>query len=194
MARVHDALGRRGDLPTFFSGHEPDGGSARSGHHRHLAFAWDPARRHLLIVAPHLLEHRRPTPEERRYLAVLGRAVDDLGELRAGAAGRLTLARLAGSGEAALFTRSCAWETLTPYRVTRHAKLGDPAAALAADLVAECLRCGLPRPAVEVIEIFARPGQGLSGRARLHFQNTVAGPILLGRDRHFGGGLFAASA
>jgi CRISPR-associated protein Csb2 len=33
---------------------------------------------------------------------------------------------------------------------------------------------------------------GLCGEARITFDNGVRGPILLGRTRHFGGGLFAA--
>jgi CRISPR-associated protein Csb2 len=81
---------------------------------------------------------------------------------------------------------------VTPYRVTRHAKLRDAAAALEADILAECLREGFPPPRIEVAETLGKPGLGLFGRAQLTFRTAVAGPLILGRDRHFGGGLFEA--
>jgi CRISPR-associated protein Csb2 len=90
-----------------------------------------------------------------------------------------------------LFARSRVRESLTPYRVTRHAKTNDPATALESDLLAECRRGGLPRPDIEVVKTFGKSGSGSFGRAKLKFRGTVEGPILLGRDRHFGGGLFA---
>jgi CRISPR-associated protein Csb2 len=34
---------------------------------------------------------------------------------------------------------------------------------------------------------------GLFGQVKLTFHSAVEGPILLGRDRHFGGGLFVAA-
>jgi CRISPR-associated protein Csb2 len=91
-----------------------------------------------------------------------------------------------------LFARSCKWESLTPYCVTRHVKLSRAAAALEADLFAECLRNGLPSPRIFVSKSFGRRGSGLFGLAELEFHAAVEGPVLLGRDRHFGGGLFAA--
>ena len=93
-----------------------------------------------------------------------------------------------------LFASSRSWESLTPYRVMRHAKMNDPARALEADLLAECRRGGLPRPEIEIINTFGKLGLGLLGRAKLTFRGAVAGPILIGRDRHFGGGMFAAAA
>jgi CRISPR-associated protein Csb2 len=81
---------------------------------------------------------------------------------------------------------------LTPYCMTRHAKLGDAAAAVENDLLAECRRCGLPRPQVKIERAVGKPGIGLFGHATLSFHHAVCGPLLLGRDRHFGGGLFAA--
>jgi CRISPR-associated protein Csb2 len=194
MARVQAMLGSRTALPPFFSGHEANGGRLRSGEHGHLAFAWDATLCRLLVVAPHLLERRPAKNGERADLALLGRALDGLTELRAGAAGRLVL-RPSPVDTAAdvLFGASTIWQSATPYRVTRHAKLADAAGALAADLAIECARNRLPRPNIEVIETFARPGLGLFGRARLNFKAAVAGPLLLGRDRHFGGGLFTST-
>lgn len=191
MARVQRALGERATLPTFFSGHDPDGAKARSGSHRHLAFAFDAPRSRLLVLAPHLLEGRQASESERGYLRTLAGALEDFRELRAGRAGRLSLVteNLAMQDDP-LFARSTTWKSLTPYIVTRHAKAGNAAAAIEADLVAECRRAGLPRPTIDVERAFARPGIGLFGLARLEFAAAVGGPILLGRDRHFGGGLF----
>jgi hypothetical protein len=59
------------------------------------------------------------------------------------------------------------------------------------DLVsAECLRLGLPKPMVESRNLRGVPGRGLMGGLRLTFGQSVSGPLLLGRTRYFGGGLF----
>ncbi|MGO9429534.1 type I-G CRISPR-associated protein Csb2 [Rhodoblastus sp.] len=195
MARVQARLGPRAALPVFFSGHEADGAKAGSGRHAHLAFAFDAKRNRLIIVAPHLLGRREAWMSERENLSSLDDALADFRELRAGEAGMLTLVPCPiEMQEDPLFASSRSWESLTPYRVTRHAKMNNPARALEADLLAECRRGGLPRPEIEIINTFGKTGLGLFGRAKLTFHGAVAGPILIGRDRHFGGGLFAAAA
>ena len=67
------------------------------------------------------------------------------------------------------------------------------ATAIEADLLAECRRGGLPTTGIEVVKTFGKSGMGLFGRVKLKFHVAVEGPILLGRDRHFGGGLFVAT-
>jgi CRISPR-associated protein Csb2 len=192
MARVHRQLGPQATLPVLVSGHTADGAPARSGAHEHLAFLFDAPRKRLLILAPHVFAQREPSESERKAFSTLEQALEDFRELRAGAAGRLTLVPCdVEIPDDPLFAGSCAWESLTPYRVTRHAKMNDAMAALEADLLAECQRGGLPRPEVEIIKTFGKAGLGLFGRAKLRFRGAVKGPILLGRDRHFGGGLFA---
>ncbi|MBV9590546.1 MAG: type I-U CRISPR-associated protein Cas5/Cas6 [Hyphomicrobiales bacterium] len=194
MSRVQAKIGERKELPAFFTGHAADGAPSRLGGHEHLAFVSDAPRKRLLIVAPHLLERRQASKGERENLQLLDEALDGFYELRAGAAGRLALAPgTFDLSDDPLFAASSSWESLTPYRVTRHAKLNDAAAALEADLLAECRRAGLPRPRIEVIKTSAKSGAGLFGLARLIFHSATGGPILLGRDRHFGGGLFAAA-
>jgi CRISPR-associated protein Csb2 len=193
MARVQKEMRSGETLPVFFSGHAADGAPARENGHRHLAFAFDPPRNRLMIVAPHILERREASKSEREHLRVLEGALEGFHELRAGPAGRLALVpcRIEMQGDP-LFARSCKWESLTSYCVTRHVKLSHAAAAFEADLLAECLRSGLPRPRVLVSKTFGRRGSGLFGLAELEFHAAVEGPVLLGRDRHFGGGLFAA--
>ena len=73
MARVQEQLGSRTTLPVFFSGHEPNGAPAGSGGHEHLAFAFDAARKRLILLAPHILERREARPAEREHLLNLAR-------------------------------------------------------------------------------------------------------------------------
>jgi hypothetical protein len=83
--------------------------------------------------------------------------------------------------------------SITPYSVTRHLRRASAHDALVADVIAECARCGLPRPVVTVKHLLAIAGQGLLGRVELDFAAAVAGPIALGRTALLGGGLFANS-
>ena len=193
MARVQEKMGRE-TLPAFFTGHAADGTPLRPGRHEHLAFIFDTLRKRLLIVAPHILARRDASkPESEKYLPLLEDAVAGFQELRAGAAGKLVLApTLIEQHDDPLFAPSRIWKSVTPYRVTRHAKLRDAAAALEADIRAECHREGYPPPRIEIAETFGKPSLGLFGRAQLTFRTAVAGPLILGRDRHFGGGLFEA--
>ncbi len=194
MARVQENMGPRATLPAFFTGHAADGAPSRSGRHEHLAFAFDAPRKRLLIVAPHILERRGALPSEREHLRTLEETLEDFRELLAGTAGKLALVPSAPDlSDDPLLAPSQTWESLTPYRVTRHARLNDAAAAVEDDLLAECRRAGLPRPQVEIAEIFTKPGAGLFGLAKLRFHCAAAGPMLLGRDRHFGGGLFVTA-
>ena len=193
LARTQAALGDGRQLPLYITGHEADGApSRRSGAHRHIAFVYDRPRRRLLILAPHALERRPLWPSERGSWALLEEAMRELTELRAGAAGKLRLARASANVvSSALFAPARHWESATLYRVVRHRRLAGAAAALAADVAEECRRLRLPRPGVEILEASGIAGVGLIGRARLRFASAVMGPILIGRDRHFGGGLFA---
>lgn len=189
MARVQAVVGVR-ELAPFFSGHEEDGTPLRRSHSSHLAFAF--ASRRLLVIAPHLVERRSPTDQERKHLHTLDVALEGFRELRAGSAGRLTLSPSAVSNEHndSLFGHSQVWKTATPYVVTRHAKGVGAAEALAADVRAECRRLGLPEPTVEPRKVRGMPGTGLMGDVQLTFGHSVSGPLLLGRTRYLGGGLF----
>jgi CRISPR-associated protein Csb2 len=194
MARVQAVLDAE-PLPAFFSGHEPDGGPARAAGSSHLAFTCDLVRSRLLVVAPHALDRRDPTRVERNHLAVLDEALQGMCELRAGPAGRFVLQRTWIDVDTdALTAPSRAWESETSYVVTRHGRMGDATAALSADLIADCRRRGLPAPsAATVLDTKGVAGRGLSGHARLEFSTAVRGPVLLGRNRHLGGGLFLAT-
>jgi len=185
----------RATLPTFFSDHEPDGSPAQTQSRPHLTFLFDPGSARLLIVAPHVVDRRDPTREEKTHLETLDTAMTDFRELRAGSAGRLMVRETAIDPDAdPLFAPSRVWESVTPYQVTRHTKHVGAAEALSADVRAECRRRGLPEPRVTPLEPRGVRGVGLVGGARLTFEVAAEGPVILGRSRHLGGGLFAGSA
>jgi len=191
MARVQATLGARERLAPFFSGHAEDSTPIQRSHSSHLSFAFEPELRRLLILAPHFVERRQPSYHELRHLRTLDAALEGFYELRAGHAGIFSLSRAAiGDLDNSLLGRSRLWKTITPYVVTRHAKSGAATEVLAADVKAECRRLGLPEPRVEASDVRGEPGTGLTGNVRLLFERGVAGPLLLGRTRYFGGGLF----
>jgi CRISPR-associated protein Csb2 len=191
MARVQQTLEDATSLPPFFSGQEPDGAPTQSERHSHLAFAFDPLGKRLLVLAPHVIDRRAPTPDERTHLDRLWRALTEMSELKVGSAGLLKLHHTFVDVETdPLFAVSRHWESVTPYLVTRHARGFTPQEALAADLRTQCRRRGLPAPRVVIVEWRGLPRVGLEGRAVLHFNVAVAGPLLLGRSRYKGGGVF----
>jgi CRISPR-associated protein Csb2 len=191
MARVQATIGTRERLAPFFSGHAEDGAPVRRSRSSHLSFAFDPDSRRLLILAPHVVERRGPTSRELDHLRALDAALEGFRELRAGNAGVFSLSAAAiGKPDDGLLGHSRVWTTITPYVVTRHATGGAATEALAADLRAECRRLGLPRPKVEASDVRGAPGIGLTGNVKVLFEGRVAGPLLLGRTRYLGGGLF----
>ena len=182
MSRVQEEIGARKRLPVFFTGHEADGSTARRGGHVHLAFVPDLARQRLLVIAPHVIEHREPLKDERGYLDTLTLALAGLSELRAGHVGKLRLEREQINLDSdPLFAASSVWRAATPYTSTHHAKRNGRD-SLHEDVLQEVRRRRLPVPlAVE------KKGADLL----LHFRVAVPGPVLLGKTMHFGGGLFA---
>lgn len=193
MARVQAVLGDTVVLPPFFTGHESNGAPARSESNPHLFFLFVTDSLRLMVISPHIVERREPKKTEREYLYVLDKALSGFCELRAGSMGHLSLQAISIDLDAdPLFAVSRAWESVTPYAVTRHIKQGSAAEALSADLCGECCRRGLPKPMMIPRELRGIPGRGLTGVARLVFPVPIQGPLILGRNRYLGGGLFAA--
>ncbi|MFZ4121548.1 MAG: hypothetical protein ACOYKM_07775 [Caulobacterales bacterium] len=187
MARAQAILGGK-TLPTFFSGHEADGTPARSGSHRHLAYAFDGPRSRLLVIAPHVLSPRSPSEPDSKNIELLGRVLVDFADLRAGPAGRLSLAPAFETTDDPLLGPNKEWMSLTPYRANLHFRRANASAALAADLRRSLVESGLPTPGVAIEAVSA--SNGLEAQARLQFPVPVEGLMLFGRTRHFGGGLF----
>jgi CRISPR-associated protein Csb2 len=196
MALARDA---KGGVPPLFSGHEDDGGRAASGHHKHIFIVADDNNGdgiidRLIIAAPWVCDRSlEPKSGERQ---IFDGAVSKLATLRAGRLGVIELGRpVALSSLDALAGPARLWESRTPYLATRHAgRRKDATPALMRDVSAECVRRGLPAPAeVEILECRGiASGGGLAARARLRFATAIRGPLLLGRNSHRGGGLFAA--
>jgi CRISPR-associated protein Csb2 len=192
MSRVQAVLGDA-VLPTFFTGHEKDGLSAQSERCPHLTFAFEPTSGRLFIISPHVRDRREASSEELRYLRALDEALTDFYDLRAGPSGRLILRATSIDVDTdPLFVASRTWQTVTPYVVTRHMKHVGVAEALSIDLRAQCRRLRLPEPKVLPRQAHGVAGIGLVGDACLTFKVAVKGPIILGRNRHLGGGLFEA--
>lgn len=191
MARAQATLGPSEWLASFFSGHAEDGAPAQRSRSSHLSFAFEPDSRRLHIFSPHVVERRAPTHEELAYLRKLDTALEGFCVLRAGRAGVFSLLpTVPCESDDSLFGYSHTWKTVTPYVVTRHVKGSAATEALANDVRAECRRVGLPEPRVESTNVRGEPGVGLTGDVTLFFERGVSGPMLLGRTRYLGGGLF----
>lgn len=193
MARTRDVLGTR-RLPPYFTGHYEDGTPARSEDQPHLAFLFDPLENQLLVTTPEHVDRSnwRRIEED---LATLESALQNFHELRAGADGHLQIRRISVDLDRhRLFAPSHVWESVTPYQVNRHARRSTAQRTLENDLVAECERRGFPRAEITVLAWNAQRNSGLQGRIRLTFEHAIQGPIILGRTRHIGGGVFSAVA
>ncbi|HWP99515.1 MAG TPA: hypothetical protein VNK92_03500, partial [Vicinamibacterales bacterium] len=164
---------------------------AQSEEHPHLAFVFDPDGNRLLVIAPHVIDRRAATLEEQRYIETLDCALSGMRELRVGSSGLLRVHATSVQVDAdPLFAASRVWESVTPYRVARHARGVTAGEALAIDLRAECQRRGLPLPRIVTSECRGVPGVGIEGLVRLDFGKAVDGPLLLGKSRYLGRGLF----
>lgn len=188
MSLAQQEIGKK-PLPRFFSGHEETGEKAQDRLSNHIAMQWDVQRGRLLLVAPHWLDRREPTYEEREQIRTLDEVLDHLGELRAGVAGRFKVRRISLESDDDLLQASPSWVSLTPYTVTRHKK-ASATEVLIDDVLFQCQERNLPRPRVTVLSASGVPGRGLQGMVRLDFATAVAGPVVLGRTRYLGGGLF----
>lgn len=194
MARYQQAIGERRRLPTFVSGHSMNGEPAKGA--ERLSYVFDPGTARLLVIAPHAFRRSngRVFSKERSCMHVLIEAMQGFSELRAGSAGRLGLAPLEVDADSdPLIAPSARWTSRTPYVVNRHINGKDAKDALTRDLQASISTAGLPTAKIRIAKLCSRGQLGLMGFAELDFQTAIEGPILLGRTRHKGGGLFGHS-
>ena len=193
MARVQVRLPPGEMLPTYVSGHEVSGSPARSGMHRHIFVVADMARRRFLYISPSQRQRGMGWNEVARDHHLVERALEGMDVLRAGRAARLLLEPVALDAETdPLFASTRVWESVTDYHVTRHSRRLADEEAIAEDVRAELGRIGWPMPqSVEVLTAQRGPRSRLSGRARITFATAQAGPMIIGRTAHKGGGLFA---
>jgi CRISPR-associated protein Csb2 len=189
MARTRDVL-RTYRLPTYFSEHREDGAPGRSEHEPHLAFLFDSLEKQLLVITPEHLDRRTRWSNEKN-LAALESALQHFHELRAGADGHLRIRPISlDLDRHRLFAPSQVWESITPYQVNRHAKKSNAEEVLKKDVIAACEHRGFPRPEISVLNWTVHQGTGLQGILRLTFKHAIQGPIMLGRTRYIGGGVF----
>lgn len=188
---------RNGEVSTLFSGHGADGAPAGDGTHEHVFLAADTdpdgARlTRLHVIRPDAADRRTGLSRDMR--ARFERVTEMLETLRAGPHGVLRLAGPAAPGpDDRLFALARVWTSLTDFRPTRHPRgAADVDAFIARDVRAELLRRGYPEPDVEVLSRGIGPRGAIRARLRLTFAVAVDGPLVLGRDSHAGGGLFAA--
>lgn len=171
-------------LPSWVSGHTGPDTPAEGD--RHLYYLFDPPRGRLVVWDP------RPGGDAGRRR--LRAALEPLSTLRAGRAGLLELEPTQLRPQDPLLRPARVWTTLTPYRVNRHAKRLDAAAAVERDVRAELEARSLPKPVrVEIKDPRPRSGIGLEAEVTLEFKAAVSGPLALGKSRHHGGGLFVAT-
>ena len=200
LRRALMALDRdeNGAVSRLFSGHEASGSPAGNGAHRHIFLAADTNQdgnrlARLYVIRPDTADRksRLSNDEKARFERVTGK----LATVRAGRHGVLRLRGPAAPGpDDRLFARSRVWTSLTDFSPTRHPRKGaDIRAFLEGNIHAEILLRGYPAPKVELLSHDTGPRGGLRARFCLTFSIAVQGPLLLGRDSHMGGGLFAAT-
>ena len=190
---------KQGQVPRLFSGHDSYGTPAGSGGHEHVFLAVDDADGdghvdRLIVAAPWAVDRSRQAPVQTDHTR-FEKIVSSLEIVRTGRLGVVALspAMQPSSGDI-LIGPSRQWQSRTPYCPTRHPQRGkDVAAAVIQDVLLECGRRGIPRPAVKVLDLEIGPkGGGVAARLWLRFATAIRGPVMLGRDSHKGGGLFAS--
>jgi len=184
MARLQEAVGNT-SLPAWVTGHLSNGDVVRDERSRLRVIA-DLERQRLIALVPK--RSMGGTPEHRDELID---ALSTLKELKAGAGGRLLLRRVPLEHDDVVFGASRHWRSVNDYLVNRHDKGNDVGALVRSDVIAECVRRELPRPHVEVLSTAVVKGTGIFARVALTFAVDVQGPVILGRNRMIGGGLFA---
>lgn len=194
MARVQAILRAQGEdeLPFFFHGHARDGRRLNSDRSTHLAFSVDVQRSRLLIVPPHVLDGwHQPLRAMASHFETLAHALEGFTELRAGSAGLLSLRVSPLSPSDPLLCSSRTFRSVSDYVVTRHAKGRSAAEAVIRDVRQECdRRRHLWPQEVCVTNVRGVDRVGVVARVELTFAVSVQGPLLLGRTRYLGGGLF----
>lgn len=187
MARCADR--QSGKVDSYVHGHD---GPGPIRNEPHLYFHFDATGQCFWIIAPHIVERRECRKREREQWENVVRAMDGFSRLLAGEAGALDLrAESVDSIREPLLVSSRHWETASPYAANRHRDVGNAHAALMEDVLQSLIDAGLPAAMVEVLWCRAT-SQGLMGHVRLKFPVAIDGPIVLGRTRFVGGGLFRA--
>lgn len=183
MARAQEYLGNK-PLPAWLTGHLWNGDVVRDERGR-LRLVADLDRQRLLALVPmfSMGEHA----ENREEVIA---ALSTMRELKAGAGGRLLLRRVPLDDHDVLFSSGRRWRTVNDYLVNRHDHGRNLPTLIVNDVRAACARQRLPVPDVDVLSTSIVKGAGIFAKLKLTFAIDVVGPILIGRNRMLGGGLF----
>ncbi len=192
MSRVRDVLPVDKPLPSFFSGHRSDGAPSDSAAAPHLYFACDLKTQRMFVIPPSIAD-RSLNADSAHHLKTLALALRRLSIIQAGRDGVLNAQLVSVQPNAdRLFKPAKRWRSITPYTINRHGRRKSASELIVMDVHEECRRRKLPRPSVKVESFTATSAAGLQALVELEFEHPIAGPILIGRTRHKGGGLFEA--
>jgi CRISPR-associated protein Csb2 len=183
FSRTQERLGST-LLPAWLTGHLPNGETVRDDRSR-LRLIADLERRRLLALVP-----RFCLKEGAEHRDDVIAALSTMRELKAGTGGRLLLRRVALDDHDVLFESTRRWRSVNDYLVDRHDHDRDLHGLVVNDVKVSCARQRLPVPHVEVLSTSVVKGTGIFAKIELAFAVDVTGPILLGRNRMIGGGLF----
>lgn len=183
ITRYQEVVGPGERLPKELTGHKVDGAPLDLNEPRYT-YGYDPSARVFFVLPP----RESPAP-----LAIRETLDVALGGLSALTTHRgVQLPTLACDLPEDLRASSVEWEAVTPYVVNRHGRGKDAHRALREDILRSAATHKLPTPEVRVLKARGHKGVGLHGYARLVFPSPINGPLLLGRTRYQGGGLYRA--
>lgn len=183
MSRTQDQLGNEA-LPPWLTGHFWNGEPVRDERGR-LRLIADLERQRLLVLVPMF-----SMGERAKHRDAVITALSTMRELKAGGGGRLLLRSVLLDEHDVLFARGRCWRTVNDYLVNRHDHGRNLPALIVNDVRAACARQRLPVPDVDVLSTSVVKGAGIFAKLKLTFAIDVVGPILIGRNRMLGGGLF----
>lgn len=188
--RYQELIGPWARVPPAVLGHDNNGTPTRDV--PRISYVFDPARCRLLLLLCGAAAREAPAL---KAFAKLAEAMEEFTELRTGRSGILEVEPIdVDIDDDPLMRPSDSWRSVTPYIVNRHEAHGDASAAVAHDLRRSCRLQGLNAPSSIIVDrVWSEAGLGLAAELRLSFTAAMRGPVLLGKTRFKGGGLFEAS-
>lgn len=186
------------EVSKLFSGHENNGSPSQSREHQHVFLACDYNEgteliERIMIVAPWKCYTNKSTQCYQKQKEEFVKIVRSIHFIKAGKLGVIRFQKKEAMYPNSAFIKpSQRWKTRTPYLSNRNKKSGQTVEQVVIDDVhKECHRRGLPEPIVTITTVQCGPkGGNIRAHIYLEFKTMVHGPLMLGRDSHFGGGLF----
>ena len=199
---------KNGRVDPLFSGHGQNSLTSATREHLHVFISIyreivdNVLRTRIVIVPPWSVFHRKfgekhsthDISNQRRHF---DNVVTSLSYVTMGKLGRLTLPQpTTVEIDDPLVKMSTKWKSESRFLATHHLpKNSKLKKFLKKNIILECKRRNIPTPeSVEILDAYVGPkGGNPSCNAVVNFKIAIAGPIILGRDSHSGGGLFLAN-